>query len=39
LILIGMPLFSPHAWLAFASMALAIAAALLLQRAWVARAR
>jgi uncharacterized membrane protein YedE/YeeE len=34
LILIGIPLLMPHAWLAFASMGLAIAAALLVQRAW-----
>jgi toxin CptA len=33
LILLGLPLFYPHAWLAFASMLVAIAAALVLQRA------
>jgi len=34
LILIGIPLLRPHAWLAFASMFAAIAVALLAQRAW-----
>ena len=34
LILIGIPLLRPYAWLALASMCLAIAAALVLQRAW-----
>jgi toxin CptA len=34
LILIGIPLLRPYAWLAFASMFCAIAAALLVQRAW-----
>jgi uncharacterized membrane protein YedE/YeeE len=34
LILIGIPLLRPYAWLAFASMFAAIAAALLAQRAW-----
>jgi len=37
LIFIGIPLLRPYAWLALASMVLAIAAALLLQRAWLAR--
>ena len=37
LILIGIPLLRPYAWLAFASMALTIAAALLVQRAVAAR--
>jgi uncharacterized membrane protein YedE/YeeE len=37
LILIGIPLMKSYAWLAFASMVLAIAAALLVQRAWSAR--
>ena len=36
LIFIGIPLMRPYAWLAFASMVLAIAAALLVQRAWSA---
>jgi hypothetical protein len=36
LIFIGIPLMRPYAWLAFVSMVLAIAAALLLQRAWSA---
>lgn len=36
LILIGIPLLRPYAWLAFASMVVAIAAALWLQRGWVA---
>jgi toxin CptA len=35
LILIGIPLLRPYAWLAFASMFGAIAAAMLAQRAWV----
>jgi toxin CptA len=39
LVLIGIPLLRPHAWLAFGSMCVAIAAALLLQRAWAARHR
>ena len=34
LILIGLPLLRPYAWLAFASMCAAIAVALLAQRAW-----
>ena len=34
LILIGIPLLRPYAWVAFGSMCLAIAAALMLQRAW-----
>lgn len=34
LILVGMPLAWPYAWLAFATMGLTIAAALLAQRAW-----
>ncbi len=34
LILIGIPLLRPYAWLAFASMFAAIAAAMLIQRAW-----
>jgi len=34
LILIGLPLLRPYAWLAFASMVVAISAALLMQRAW-----
>lgn len=37
LILIGMPLLQPHAWLAFAAMSLAIAAALVLARGLAAR--
>lgn len=37
LILIGIPLLQPHAWLAFATMCATIAAALLAQRAWSAR--
>ena len=37
LILIGIPLFRPYAWLAFACMGLAIAAAFLVERAWSAR--
>lgn len=37
LIFIGIPLLRPYAWLALASMVLAIAAALLVQRAWLAR--
>jgi toxin CptA len=37
LIFIGIPLLRPYAWLALASMVLAIAGALLLQRAWLAR--
>lgn len=36
LIFIGIPLMRPYAWLAFTSMVLAIAAALLVQRAWSA---
>lgn len=39
LIFIGIPLLRPYAWLALASMVLAIVAALLLQRAWLARRR
>lgn len=39
LILLGLPLFYPHAWLAFASMLVAIAAALLLQQRARALAR
>ena len=42
LILLGLPLLYPHAWLAFASMALTIAAALIVQQygtAIVRRAR
>ena len=38
LILIGIPLLRPYAWLAFASMFCAIGAALSLQRAWSTRA-
>lgn len=38
LILVGMPLLWPYAWLAFATMCVAIASAQLLQRAWRARA-
>jgi Sulphur transport len=34
LILIGIPLLRPYAWLAFASMFLAIAAAMLIHRSW-----
>lgn len=34
LILIGLPLLRPYAWLGFASMVVAISAALLMQRAW-----
>lgn len=37
LIFIGLPLMRPYAWLAFASMVLTIAGALLMQRAWLAR--
>ncbi len=37
LLFIGIPLLRPYAWLALASMVLAIVAALLLQRAWLAR--
>jgi heme exporter protein D len=37
LILIGIPLLRPYAWLAFASMIVVIAAALLAQRAWARR--
>ncbi len=37
LILIGIPLLYPYAWLAFATMCLTIAAALAAQRAWLAR--
>ena len=37
LILIGMPLLRPYAWLAFAIMCVTIAVALALQRAWQAR--
>lgn len=36
LILVGMPLLWPYAWLAFATMCVSIGAALLVQRAWVA---
>ena len=36
LILIGIPLLRPYAWLAFATMCTTIAAAMLLQRAWSA---
>lgn len=39
LILLGLPLFYPHAWLAFAGMLVAIAAALLLQQRARAMAR
>ncbi len=39
LILLGLPLFYPHAWLAFASMLVAIAAALILQQRATAMAR
>jgi uncharacterized membrane protein YedE/YeeE len=39
LILIGMPLLYPYAWLAFATMCVTIAAALMAQRAWLARPR
>ena len=39
LILLGLPLFYPHAWLAFASMLVAIAAAILLQQRARALAR
>ena len=38
LILIGIPLLRPYAWLAFAAMGVAIAAALALQRMWFAPA-
>ncbi len=37
LLFIGIPLLRPYAWLALASMVLAVATALLLQRAWLAR--
>src|SRR5262249_44704900 len=37
LILIGIPLLYPYAWLAFATMCLTIAGAMLAQRAWLAR--
>lgn len=37
LILIGIPLLQPYAWLAFATMCLTIAAAIAAQRAWLAR--
>ena len=37
LILIGIPLLYPYAWLAFATMCVTIAAALVAQRAWLAR--
>jgi toxin CptA len=37
LILIGIPLLQPYAWLAFASMFVAIAAAMWAQRAWAGR--
>lgn len=37
LILIGLPLLQPHAWLALATMGATIALALTLQRAWAAR--
>lgn len=36
LILIGIPLLRPYAWLAFAAMGVAIAAALTVQRMWFA---
>ena len=39
LILIGIPLLLPYAWLAFATMCLTIAAALTAQRAWLGRPR
>ncbi len=39
LILIGIPLLYPYAWLAFATMCLTIAAALAAQRAWLAHLR
>jgi toxin CptA len=39
LILIGLPLLRPYAWLAFATMCLSIALAMLLARAWARRAR
>ncbi len=39
LILIGIPLLYPYAWLGFATMCVTIAAALLAQRTWLARAR
>jgi len=39
LILIGIPLLYPYAWLAFATMCVTIAAALVSQRAWLARSR
>jgi toxin CptA len=37
LILIGIPLLQPYAWLAFATMCVTIAAALSMQRLWLAR--
>lgn len=39
LILIGLPLLYPYAWLAFGTMCVTIAAALMAQRAWLARPR
>lgn len=39
LILIGLPLLRPYAWLAFATMCLSIAAAMLAARAWSRRGR
>jgi toxin CptA len=39
LILIGIPLLYPYAWLAFATMCLTIAAAIAAQRVWFARPR
>ena len=38
LILIGIPLLQPYAWLAFATMCVTIAVALIAQRAWISRA-
>jgi toxin CptA len=37
LVLVGMPLLHPYAWLAFATMCMTIAAAMLAQRAWARR--
>ncbi len=39
LILIGIPLLYPYAWIAFGTMCLTIAAALVAQRAWLSRPR